>query len=66
VPKNVSASNAVATYKSTYKLAGSTLTVKRELVDRTDRNVCPVATQRDFAKLARQIAADLKAQVVYQ
>jgi len=66
VPKGISVANAVAAYKSSYKLAGSTLTVKRELIDKTERNICPVAVQREFAKLARQIATDLKAQVVYQ
>jgi transglutaminase-like putative cysteine protease len=66
VPKGVTVANAAVTYKSSYVLKGGTLTVKRELVDRTNRNVCPVSTQREFAKLARKVTADLKAQVVYQ
>lgn len=66
VPKNVSLASGPATYKATYSLKGATLTVRRELVDRTDRNICPIAMQREFAALARKIAVDLKAQVVYQ
>jgi hypothetical protein len=66
VPKNATASSAAATYKSTYAMKGNTLTVRRELIDRTNRNVCPVSTQHEYAAFARKIAADLKAQVVYQ
>ena len=66
VPKGVSVKNGVATYKSTYVLKGNVLSVKRELVDKTERNVCPIAMQREFAGFARKVAADLKAQVVYQ
>jgi transglutaminase-like putative cysteine protease len=66
VPKNVSAQSSLATYRSTYALKAGTLTVKRELVDRTGRNVCPVSMQREFAAFARKVAADLKAQVVYR
>jgi transglutaminase-like putative cysteine protease len=66
VPKNVSFSAGPATYRATYSLKADKLLVKRELVDRTDRNVCPVAMQREYAAFARKIAADLKGQVVYQ
>ena len=66
VPKNVSFSAGPATYRATYKLHGNTLSVKRELVDKTDRNVCPIAVQREYAVFARRVAADLKSQVVYR
>jgi transglutaminase-like putative cysteine protease len=66
VPKDVSLSSGATTYRATYSLEGETLTVRREMVDETDRNVCPIAVQREFAKLARKIATDLKAQVVYE
>lgn len=66
IPKNVSLSNATVTYKATYSLKGGVLSARREFVDRTDRNVCPGAVQKDFVKLSRKIAQDLKAQVVYQ
>jgi transglutaminase-like putative cysteine protease len=66
VPKDVNASNATVTYRSSYALEGNTLKVKRELSDKTERNVCPASTHREFTKLARKISADLKAQVVYQ
>jgi transglutaminase-like putative cysteine protease len=66
VPKDVSLSGGPTTYRATYSLKGSTLTVRRELVDKTDRNVCPIAMQHELAKLARQISTDLKAQVVYK
>jgi len=66
VPKGVSVKSSIATYTSKYELKGNVLNVKRELVDKTDRNVCPVAVQREFAAFARKVAADLKTQVVYQ
>jgi len=66
VPKNMSLAGGAVTYRSTYSLKGNTLSVKRELVDKTDRNICPAAVQREFAAMARKIAVDLKAQVVYQ
>lgn len=66
VPKGIAVSNALVTYRSTYALKGSTLMVRRELVDKTEHNVCPISTQRELAKLARKVTADLKAQVVYQ
>jgi transglutaminase-like putative cysteine protease len=66
VPKNVSLSSGPTTYRATYSLRGGTLSVKRELVDKTDRNVCPIAIQREYAAFARKVLADLKAQVVYQ
>jgi len=66
VPKGVTIKSGVATYKSSYELKGNVLTVKRELIDKTNRNVCPVAVQREFASFARKIAADLKSQIVYQ
>jgi hypothetical protein len=66
VPKGVSVKSGAATYASKYELKGNVLTVKRELVDRTNRNVCPVSVQREFAAFARKVAADLKAQIVYQ
>ncbi len=66
VPRDVHLASGPATYQATYALKGDELHVTRELVDRTDRNVCPVSVQRDFAALARKVVKDLKAQVVYQ
>lgn len=66
VPKDVSLSSGSASYRATYSLEGRTLTARRELVDTVERNVCPISEVREYAKLARKIAADLKAQVVYE
>jgi hypothetical protein len=66
VPKNVSLASGPVSYRATYSLKGGTLTARREFVDKTDRNVCPVSVQREFAGLARKMSIDLKAQVVYQ
>jgi transglutaminase-like putative cysteine protease len=66
IPRNVSLSGGAVTYRATYSLKGRTLHVKRELTDRTSRNVCPVSVHREFTGLARKIGADLKSQVVYQ
>jgi transglutaminase-like putative cysteine protease len=66
LPKGIEASSSTVTYKSTYALEGGTLTVKREFDDRNDRNICPIAFQHEYAKLARTIMGDLRAQVVYQ
>ncbi|APV49464.1 hypothetical protein BWI17_07070 [Betaproteobacteria bacterium GR16-43] len=65
-PKNATATNKWATFRSTYQLKGNVLHVKREVVDKTDRNVCPGTIVADFAALHRVVAQDLKAQVVYQ
>jgi hypothetical protein len=66
VPKNTALSNPLVTYRSTYALKGSTLTVKRELVDKTKGNVCPIAVQKEFFVLAKKALTDAKAQVVYR
>jgi transglutaminase-like putative cysteine protease len=66
VPKNVTLSAGAVSYRATYSLDGRTLTARRELVDSTDRNVCPIAIHREWVQLARKIMADLKAQVVYR
>jgi hypothetical protein len=58
LPKNVTLASGPVTYRATYSLRGHTLTARRELVDGTDRNVCPASVQREFAKLARKIATD--------
>jgi hypothetical protein len=66
VPKNISLSNALVNYRSTYALKGNTLTVKRELFDKTKGNVCPISIQKEFFTLAKKALADVKAQVVYR
>ena len=66
VPKDVDLASGKATYRATYALDGSTLTVRREFADKTDRNLCSIASLREFAKLAKKVGQDLKAQVVYQ
>jgi hypothetical protein len=66
IPKNVTLAGGAVSYRATYSLKGSTLTARREIIDKTERNVCPGAVQREFASLARKISMDLKAQVVYQ
>ena len=65
-PKDVSLSSGLASYRAKYSLKEGTLTARREFVDKTERNVCPVSVQREFASMARKILMDLKAQVVYQ
>ena len=66
VPKGVTVASGNAAYRSSYVLKGNTLTVMRDLDDRTSRNICPVSQQHEFAALARKAAQDLKAQVVYR
>jgi transglutaminase-like putative cysteine protease len=66
VPRNVTIAGKVLTYRSSYSLKGNTLTVKREAIDKTPGNLCPKSMQKEFETASRKIAADLKAQVVYQ
>ena len=66
MPKNVTHSTPLLSYRSTYAQKGSTLTAKRELVDRTKGNVCGADVQRAYRELGRKVLADLKSQVVYQ
>lgn len=66
VPENVSISNAVLTYKATYALKGSTLTVKRMIDDRTRGNVCGPEVMNEFRKVALKALQNVKSQVVYK
>lgn len=66
VPENAAITEQFVTYRSSYKLKGSTLTVKRELLDKTPGNVCAPAVSELYKRIAVKMAQDLKAQVVFK
>jgi len=66
MPRNVELNGKTATYKAAYKLKGSTVTVVRELEDRTPGNVCAPEYQAEFKSFAVAVLRDLRAQLLYR
>lgn len=63
-PKDYSFSSPALDYNATYRKSGNTLTIKRELRDKTASNVCSVKFSEDYNKSARTIMRDIKSQVL--
>lgn len=63
-PKDYEFSSPAIDYKATYRKSGNTLTVKRELLDKTSSNVCSVGFTEDYRKNARTIMRDIRSQVL--
>ena len=66
VPKNSVVKGKYETYKATYQLNGSTLTLTREIEDRTQGPVCAPAVAAEYKKFAPGVRKDLRAQLLYQ
>jgi len=66
VPKNSEVKGKYETYKATYQLNGSTLTLTREIEDRTQGPVCAPAVAAEYKKFAPGVRKDLRAQLLYQ
>lgn len=64
IPKDYEHSSALIDYRATYRQAKNTLTVRRELKDKTSTNVCSPQVMADYKKSILSIARDLKAQVL--
>lgn len=66
IPDDIALSNDFLSYRGSYKLEGSTLTVKRVLEDRTRGNVCSPETVRATREFSKQVLSNLRAQVIYK
>lgn len=66
IPDDMKLTMDFLSYVATYRLAGNTLTVKRELEDKTRGNVCTPATSSTAKKFAMKVLQNFKSQVVYK
>lgn len=64
IPKDFGIANAMIDYKATYKKTANTLTVRRELKDKTASNICSPEYAAGYKKVMLSIAKDLKSQVL--
>ncbi|MEO8670296.1 MAG: DUF3857 domain-containing protein [Tahibacter sp.] len=65
-PDNVKIALGFQSYSATYRLRGDTLTVKRVYEDRTPGPTCTPEIAQQQKELARKVAQDLRAQIVYK
>ncbi|MGB9080440.1 MAG: transglutaminase-like domain-containing protein, partial [Desulfuromonadaceae bacterium] len=64
IPKDFAVSGAIIDYKATYRKSANTLTVRRELKDKTASNICSPEYAADYKKIMLSIAKDLKSQIL--
>lgn len=64
IPKDFELSSSLVDYRATYRQSKNTLTVLRELTDKTSTNVCTPQVIEDYKQAVLNIARDLKAQVL--
>ena len=64
IPKDFAVSGAIIDYKATYRKSANTLTVRRELKDKTVSNICSPEYAADYKKIMLSIAKDLKSQIL--
>jgi hypothetical protein len=64
VPKDFAVSGAIIDYKATYRKSANTLTVRRELKDKTASNTCSPEYAAEYKKNMLSIAKDLKSQIL--
>jgi len=63
-PKDYSFSSPAVDYEATYRKAGNSLKIRRELRDKTATNVCSSEYEEAYKKSARTIMRDIKSQVL--
>lgn len=66
VPDDMKIVHDFLSYHATYRLKGSTLTVKRVLDDRTPGNICTPQMALVYKQFATRASRNVKAQVVYK
>jgi transglutaminase-like putative cysteine protease len=64
IPKDYELSSPLVDYRATYHQSKNTVTVHRELKDKTPMNICPPQEMAQYKKALLSIARDLKAQVL--
>jgi hypothetical protein len=63
-PKDYEFFSPAIDYKATYRKSGNSLTVKRELWDKTSSNLCSIGFTEGYRKSARTILRDIRSQVL--
>jgi hypothetical protein len=66
LPKDVDLHSRNASYRARYRLKGSTVTVTREIDDRTPGPVCSPQDYVDFKPFGAAILRDVRAQIIYR
>ena len=66
MPKDVEATGKNATYRAVYRAKSGTITVDREIQDRTRGNVCSPQATVDFKPVGAAALKDLRAQILYE
>lgn len=64
IPKDYELSTPILDYRATYRKSDNTLTVRRELNDKTASNICSPQLMAEYKKAALAVVRDLKAQVL--
>lgn len=64
VPKDFELSTPIVDYRATYRKSANTLTIRRELKDKTATNICSPEYAADYKKIMLSIAKDLKSQIL--
>jgi hypothetical protein len=64
IPKDYEVTGNLIDYRATYRRSNNTLTVRRELIDKTTTNVCAPQLMADLKESAMSVSRDLKAQVL--
>jgi transglutaminase-like putative cysteine protease len=64
IPKDYEMISALVDYRATYRQSKNTVTVHRELKDKTPTNICMPQEMVEYKKAILSIARDLKAQVL--
>jgi len=63
-PKDFKLSTPAIDYRAIYRKTGNTLSITRELRDKTATNICSATYMEDYKKNARAILRDLRSQVL--
>jgi len=64
MPKNFELSTALIDYRATYKISANTITIRRELKDKTATNLCSPQYTEEYKKNLLRIAKDLKSEIL--
>ncbi len=64
IPKDYEQSNSIIDYRATYRQSKNTLTVHRELKDKTQTRVCTTQVMAEYKQAVLMVARDLKSQVL--
>lgn len=66
LPKDVHQANTLIRYDATYRASGSLVTVTRKFESMEKENVCTPDDDKKFRAIAKEIARDIRGQILYQ